>query len=125
MADKQREVRVLTPSRRDYVIEMVFMICAMGPVVVSAYVSYLTGNGEWFQRSGALMVLFSVAVEYHRRRIPGHIVRHVEPEKRRSLRNAWPARVWGAIPYVCYVAIFTGTLIWSYGDLLFWVNRLD
>jgi len=51
------------------VIELVFMLGALGPVLVSAYVSFATGEGHWFQRSGPLMVLFSVAVEYHRRRM--------------------------------------------------------
>ena len=57
------------PSRRDSVIELVLMGLAAGPVMGSLWASIATGDGQWFQRSGALMVLFSVAVEYHRRRM--------------------------------------------------------
>jgi hypothetical protein len=28
-------------------------------------------------------------------------------------------RFWRSVPYVCYVAILVGTLIWAYGDLVF------
>jgi hypothetical protein len=27
-------------------------------------------------------------------------------------------RFWQSIPYVCYMAIVVGTLIWAYGDLV-------
>ena len=120
MGEQSESTVILRPSRRDYVIELVFMLGALAPVLISAYVSFVTGEGHWFQRSGALMVLFSVAVEYHRRRMAERSVaveaeRTVTPSGFRRLL----ARFWGNIPYVCYMAIAVGTLIWSYGDLLF------
>jgi hypothetical protein len=120
MSEREHSATVLVPSRRDTVIELVFMLGALGPVLVSAYVSFATGEGHWFQRSGALMVLFSVAVEYHRRRMAE---RSVPVEREDGLRPSrfkhLFAKFWGNIPYVCYMAIAVGTLIWSYGDLLF------
>lgn len=85
------------------------MLLAVGPVVVSFAVSWLTGDGQWFQRSGSLMVLFSVAVESRRRQLQqaGNPVG----------RGTW--LFWRQIPYICYLSIFMGTLIWGYGDLLF------
>ncbi len=108
------------PARRDYAVEGLLMLLGTLPVVVSAYASQVTGDGQWFQRSGALMVLFAVGVQYHRTywlhreerrgrlagRTPGRLVH-------------WIGRVWHTIPYVCYLAIVMGTLIWSYGDLMF------
>ena len=115
-----REPEAGDVSRRDYVIEILFMLLAMVPVLVSAYASHITGDGQWFQRSGALMVLFSVAVEYHRRRMPRSGSNEVVGPK--SIGRAGTQivqRFWGSIPYVCYISVFIGTLIWSYGDLLF------
>jgi hypothetical protein len=108
------------PSREATLIEALLMMMAVVPVLVSAYVSLVTGDGHWFQRSGGLMVLFSVGVEYHRK----HMMRCVETGTHSWLAaSSRPARLitrfWRAIPYVCYLAIVIGTLIWSYGDLLF------
>lgn len=111
----------LTPSAEATAVEALLMLLAMMPVLISAYVSLVTGEGHWFQRSGALMVLLSVGIETHRK----YLLRCVEE----GSRAAWlvaagrPARLvvrfWRSIPFVCYSAIVMGTLIWSYGDLLF------
>ncbi|MCG6658135.1 hypothetical protein HOP52_10250 [Halomonas campisalis] len=116
MADNDQAI----PSPRDHIIEAVLMMLAVGPVLVSAYASLVTGEGHWFQRSGALMVLFSFAVEYHRT----HMMRCVDPGQVPLFGHSqWLARLitrfWRSVPFVCYLAIFLGTLIWSYGDLLF------
>ncbi|MDR5866793.1 hypothetical protein [Halomonas koreensis] len=108
------------PSQRDYAIEVLLMLLATLPVLASAYASHATGDGQWFQRSGALMVLFSVGVQYHRT----YWLRCVERQGPRAGRGParWVrviGRFWHSIPYVCYLAIVMGTLIWSYGDLMF------
>ena len=90
-----------------HVVELVLALLAMGSPMVSLVVSLETGSGEWFQRSGSLMVLFSVAVEYRRR--------HLKPV--RQAAGGWLFR--RQIPWVCYASILLGTLIWGYGDLLF------
>lgn len=95
------------------------MLLAAVPVLISFAVSIATGEGHWFQRSGAVMVLFSVAVEYHRRRMAERGTRPAGDTAHRSLMPVLPLRFWRSIPYVCYAAIVAGTLIWAYGDLLF------
>ncbi len=108
------------PSRRDSVIELVLMGLAAVPVMLSLWASVITGDGQWFQRSGALMVLFSVAVEYHRRRMAERgTLPASEPDRGTSMMPGVVVRFWRSIPYICYVAILLGTLIWAYGDLLF------
>jgi hypothetical protein len=115
-----RHETVPDASRRDSIIELLLMLFAMGPVVVSAYASFVTGDGQWFQRSGALMVLFSVAVEYHRRRMPlAGATQRAPAATNTKAATRRLRRFWRSIPYVCYLSVFTGTLIWSYGDLLF------
>jgi hypothetical protein len=107
------------PSREATLIEALLMMMAVVPVLISAYVSLVTGEGHWFQRSGALMVLFSIGVEYHRK----HVIRCLETNEVSPLGSPHPMakvilRFWQSIPYVCYMAIVVGTLIWAYGDLV-------
>lgn len=89
-------------------VELALMALSIGPMLVSAYVSYVTGDSHWFQRSSALMVLFSVAVEYRRRQLARS---NPDAQRRRP--------IWRSIPYICYLSIFMGTLVWAYGDLMF------
>lgn len=109
------------PTAKDTLIEAALMVLAMLPVVVSALVSLMTGDGHWFQRSGALMVLFAVGVEYHRKHLLScRPVSHEGTGPGVSTRMArLIIRFWRMVPYACYFAIVIGTLIWSYGDLLF------
>ncbi len=71
MANSNGVVSGPFPSRQDYALEAVLILCAILPVMVSLYVSMATGEGHWFHRPGALMVLFSFAVEFHRTRVFG------------------------------------------------------
>lgn len=88
---------------------VLLMLLAVAPVLVSAAISYNTGDGHWFQRSGSLMVLLSVVTEFRRSRL-----------KRAGLLEL-PRFIplWRSVPYVCYASIAMGTLIWGYGDLMF------
>lgn len=111
------QTRGLTPGREvmirrailyhGHFAEIVLVLLAMGLPMVSLMASMASGYGEWFQRSGSLMVLFSAAVEYRRR----HLL---------NIRGTTTGRLlWRQIPYVCYSSIFLGTVIWGYGDLPF------
>jgi len=108
------------PSREATLVEALLMMMAVVPVILSAYASLMTGDGHWFQRSGGLMVLFSIGVEFHRK----HLLRCLESDTHTWLAApSRPAQLvshfWRAIPFICYLSIVVGTLIWSYGDLLF------
>lgn len=87
-------------------VEIGLVLLTIGLPIVSLIASLETCNGEWFQRSGSLMVLFSVAIEHRRReRVAGS-----------SAPTGWLTR--RHVPHVCYSSILVGTLIWGYGDLL-------
>jgi hypothetical protein len=105
-----------------HAVELALILLSVGPMMMSAYVSYVTGDGHWFQRSGSLMVLFSAAVEYRRSYQRKLAADSSSDEHGEALRRAVKAQsqpFWRSIPYVCYLQIFLGTLIWGYGDLLF------
>lgn len=109
------------PSAEATAVEALLILLAMVPVLVSAYVSLVTGEGHWFQRSGALMVLFSVGIETHRK----YLLHCAQAGRGGTWLGATskPAilvvRFWKSLPLICYFAIVMGTLIWGYGDLLF------
>lgn len=90
-------------------------------VVVSAILSFYASDGHWFQRSGSLIVLFSVMLEFRQLRIMDRLRLHAPhigvggvsfptnniPGQRLMLHRA------------AVSAIVAGTLIWGYGDIPF------
>ena len=89
-------------------------------LVVSLWFSVTLGEGEWFQRSGAIVVLISVILEIRQSMakqpqttstvfIEGKPVMtepHIPTERKLLHRIAWGG-------------IVIGTIIWGYGDLIF------
>ncbi|MDN3520299.1 hypothetical protein [Halomonas ramblicola] len=119
MADHRSQDAGL-PTPEATLVEAAMMLLAVVPVMISAYASLVTGDGQWFQRSGALMVLFSIGVEYHRSKVQCYATGNTGTRSAVThILVASVRRFWKAVPFVCYLSIVTGTLIWSYGDLLF------
>ena len=106
-----------------YWLDASLMFLAIGPPLLSAWISYGTGETHWFQRSGSLTVLFAGILEY-RHTIQDMKVREEAwaAAKRRSwLGIAFSGQLPTAGPFLAIVALFLivfGTVIWGYGDLL-------
>ena len=88
---------------------------------VAAYYSFLRPESEaadiWFQRSGALSVLFGVWAEYNLSKVNEHINLSgivVSSQTELSQRYKFPYRV---AQYLGVVLAISGTVIWGYGDL--------
>ena len=89
-------------------------------VAGSLVYSLASGDGEWFQRSGSLLVLFSVLVEIRQTAIE-------QPKKAKSVSiEGAAAATRGPISVankqlhrIAWGGIVIGTVIWGYGDLLF------
>lgn len=73
----------------------------------------------WFQRSGSLMVITGVFIEYKLLSIDGHL---------RITGTVWDLpfitpdlykKMYKIISSTAAFAVFGGTLIWGYGDILF------
>ena len=74
-------------------------------------------EGEWFQRSGAIVVLISVILEIRQSMAK-------QPQATASTINGNPVMTEPDIPtvrklfhWIAWVGIVIGTLIWGYGDL--------
>ena len=89
-------------------------------IFLSAIISSISGEGEWFQRSGSLCVLFFVLLEIHETHLK-------KPQPSSSVfSNGVPQLLHQTVPRVhkwfhraAWIGIVGGTLIWGYGDLVF------
>lgn len=83
---------------------------------------YFYGSWNWFARSGAIVVLLAVVVEY---RTNSHIYEDVQRAQfHQSIIDlsvpikAKPTKKRMRISIAAHVLVFLGTLIWGYGDLV-------
>lgn len=89
-------------------------------MVASAVQSWILADGQWFQRSGSLVVLVSVVLEIRQsilqEPVPSGSI-YVEgkplriPPESRSIDKAFHRIAW--------FGIVIGTFVWGYGDLLY------
>lgn len=72
----------------------------------------------WFQRSGSLMVIFSLWVEYELFGINGDVFPSgIYSGQEERLAERYRSKV-QIVKYLAVVGALTGTVIWGYGDLL-------
>ena len=89
----------------------------------SAYYSVITGESEWFQRSGSLAVLCSVIVEIQQTE-----KKQLKEETHVFISNKpvmmdIPVSIWIKIlHWLAWFGIVIGTVVWGYGDLFITTN---
>jgi hypothetical protein len=106
-------------QRNDLNLGMV-VLATLVPLV-SGIVSYKTGHGHWFARSGSITVLLAAIVQFR-------LALQLEASQGRALvhgilgglpRQASLAPLSKTLGPISLFLIVAGTLIWGYGDLLF------
>jgi hypothetical protein len=75
--------------------------------------------GQWFERSGAVMTVFSVFAQFKAGSVATMIEGGMFEESREAYRKYKPYQTVAAV--VSLVLVVIGTVIWGYGDLLFFV----
>ena len=97
------------------------MAAGLATVAGSLVYSLASAEGEWFQRSGSLLVLFAVVLEIRQTAIE-------QPKKSKSVSIEGTAAATKGFYFSCEQtdspdrmggALVIGTVIWGYGDLLF------
>ena len=113
------ETNRLPPVFLNPALGAALLLAGLAAVVGSAYLSHMSGNGEWFQRSGSVFVLFSVLVEIQQTVIN-------QPRETNSTINSTPIMIREPISdvskwlhWIAWAGIVVGTGIWGYGDLVF------
>ena len=109
-------------SIKKYWIDILFTLLAVTPVILSLYIDINTVQHEyyWFQRSGSIMVLFAVALDFEQSK-------YTKTKESNSLIVEEKPAIIGQvlsttriyIQRFSIVLIILGTAIWGYGDLLF------
>ena len=89
-------------------------------LVVSLWFSVTLREGEWFQRSGAIVVLISVILEIRQSiaKQPQANSRHYIDKTPVMIKQHFP-NVRSLFHWIAWSGIVIGTLIWGYGDLFF------
>ena len=96
------------------------LLAGWGSAFISLWISLDSQDGEWFQRSGSLLVFFSVLLE-----IRQVLVKEPLQSTRTSVegkpilvhRTVGRADRW--FHWLAWSGIVLGTGVWGYGDLLF------
>jgi len=101
-------------------LNFAFLAGAVIPLLSSLCVSYITGNGLWFARSGSLTVLFAAALQY---RLGGHMERIQFARSASAMLRGpglpGPSKSDVLLGKISVALLIIGTLVWGYGDLLF------
>ena len=108
------------PKVNPLIVSSALVLSSSSALLFSAIVSYSLKDGEWFQRSGSLCVLFSVILELHHT-----YLRQLQPSNSVSVQGR-PAvfdppvsrlDVW--FHRFAWFGIVFGTIVWGYGDIVF------
>lgn len=103
-------------------LEALLLVFAYLLMLVSAAASIKTNDPLWFSRSGSLVVLISVIIEYRNLTVQQKLneiaqestaYRNAEPEKWRVPTSR------KSFDLIVRLTIVVGTVVWGYGDLLF------
>lgn len=104
-------------------LEYLFLLLSVLIVVTSFAIDLCTTSSTFFARSGSLMVLFAVIVEY---RISGFIYDDIQKAMLLNSKidvpiplKAKPRKDKIFLSRITHGLAIVGTLIWGYGDLLF------
>lgn len=90
--------------------------------ILTVLISFIYDNDEklWFMRSGSIMVLLAVIVEY---KLNQKALKNINRKSKMSAVSGFPVNLLNSKEHN-RIAIFThtfailGTLIWGYGDLI-------
>ena len=106
---------------RNYKFEWVLLVVAVLFSVASAVADCYSDSLNWFARSGAIVVLIALVVEY---RISSHIYEDIQRAQFLQSKinpsiplKGKPAPQRKKISIAAHALVVFGTIIWGYGDL--------
>ena len=102
--------------------DIILLGVAYGILSISLWFSWVFNDGQWLQRSGSLVVIFGVILEY-KFFVTQQKLNEVAQESTKRY-GAQPERYRlpkskRVISGLTHFTVVLGTLLWGYGDLLF------
>lgn len=104
-------------------LEYLLLLVSVIFVATSLIIDLCTSSSTLFARSGSILVLFSVIVEY---RISGFVYDDIQRAMLLSRKidisvpvKAKPQKETVLVSRLAHTLVIVGTVIWGYGDLLF------
>lgn len=100
--------------------EIFFLIIALSIVIISFIASLFDDEYLWFARSGSIMVLFAVIVEY---KLNNKTLKSINKKVSASVTYKTPISLLNNtqhkyVSIIAHIFVVLGTLIWGYGDLI-------
>lgn len=113
-SNTQKELQADVPWS-ELCCELVLVVCSIAAPLVSFLVDTKIERPEWFQRSGALMVLFAGLLAYK------SLTKHYRKFFNNTLRGypLKPSRNQVIVDFLTLIISVLGTVIWGYGDKVF------
>ncbi len=109
-------------KHRKYTIEWSLIGVAILVAVISVIADYYSTDYNWFARSGSVVVLLAVFVEF---KVSPHIyddiqrAQFMQTEVKMSVPfKAKPTKSRRNISFAAHILLVAGTVIWGYGDLI-------
>jgi hypothetical protein len=108
---------------KNFYLPLCFLILAWASIAVSFFLEANYG-GNWFMRSGSLMVLFSIVAEFllldgRDEYLNQRLSERKEPNQQKSLDSFHPSQMHKLFEIISHISVVIGTVIWGYGDLLY------
>lgn len=106
---------------RSFRIWLLFLSAAILMPILMFYVRPgAEPKAEWFQRGGALLVVFAVLAEIKANRIEKFTIKEGYPGLYCDIymANKYESKI-RAITYCSHFLVGLGTIIWGYGDVIF------
>ena len=100
-----------------------FLALAWTSIAISFYLEIHYG-GNWFMRSGSLMVLFSVVAEFflldgRDEYLNQKLNENKVMNQKNGLNNIHPSQIHKYLEMISHITVVIGTVIWGYSDLLY------
>lgn len=111
---------------RDYKFDYAILFAAILIALCSVVGDLFSDNYSWFARSGSIVVLLAIIVEF---RVSTHVYDDIQRAQFLSKKidlsmplKAKPSKQKKRISCVAHSMVIIGTIIWGYGDLI-WPQR--
>ena len=107
-------------KNKNYKLEIILLAIAITVVLISFLLSIYDNKNFWFMRSGSIMVLLAVIVEY---KLNQKTLKNINQKSKMSTVTGFPTNLLNSkehnrVSIFAHSFAILGTIIWGYGDFL-------